>query len=184
MLMPFFLETNRLLIRLFHDSDLESFVAYRNDPEVAKYQGWNTPYTLDQGREFIEKMKIAVPGTVGEWFQAAVELKNSGEMIGDVAFFLMKNDPQQVYLGYSFARPHWSHGYASEAVRRLLEYLFVDLSLHRVVAETDVENIPSIRLLERIGFRLEAHHIENIWFKGSYASEYHHALLRREWESQ
>ncbi len=181
--MSFYLEANRLLIRPFRDSDLESFVAYRDDPEVARYQGWNTPFTIDQGREFIDKMKIAIPGTVGEWYQAAVELKNGGEMVGDVAFLLMKNDPRQAYLGYSFSRPHWGHGYALEAVGRLLEYLFDDLSLHQVVAETDVENIPSVRLLESIGFNLEAHHIESVWFKGAYSSEYHYALLCREWES-
>jgi RimJ/RimL family protein N-acetyltransferase len=182
--MSFPLETDRLFIRPFRDSDLASFLAYRDDPEVAKYQGWSVPYTLEQGQCFIDFMKNADPGQVGEWYQAAIELKDEGEMIGDVAHFLMKNDPQQAYLGYTIARSYWGRGLATEAMLRLLAYLFDELELHRVVAETDVENASSIHLLERLGFRRESHLVENVWFKGVYASEYHYALLRREWESR
>jgi RimJ/RimL family protein N-acetyltransferase len=63
----------------------------------------------------------------------------------------------------------------------LLDYLFNELNLHRVIAECDVENIASYRLLERLGFRREAHLIENIWFKGAWGSEFHYAILEREW---
>jgi RimJ/RimL family protein N-acetyltransferase len=66
-------------------------------------------------------------------------------------------------------------------VRCLLEYLFGELHLHRVIATCDVENIASFRLLERIGMRREAHLVENIWFKGAWGSEYSYALLYREW---
>jgi RimJ/RimL family protein N-acetyltransferase len=182
--LSFLLETDRLFIRPFRDSDLTSFVAYRGDAEVARHQGWSTPYTLEQGQDFIDSMKNTDPKQVGEWHQAAVELKASGEMVGDVAHFIMINDPRQAYLGYTVARPYWRRGFATEATLRLLAYLFVELDLHRVVAETDVENVSSIHLLERLGFRCEAHLVENVWFKGAYASEYHYALLRREWDTR
>jgi RimJ/RimL family protein N-acetyltransferase len=180
----FLLITPRLIIRPFQDSDLGPFVAYRDDPKVALYQGWNVPYTIDQGREFIERLKTAVPGTVGEWYQAAVEIKSTYEMIGDVAFHVMKSDSRQAYIGYSFSRSFWGQGYATEAVKALLDYLFLDMNLHRVVAECDVENISSIRLLERLRFRREAHFIENVWFKGAYGSEFYYAMLKREWEQK
>jgi RimJ/RimL family protein N-acetyltransferase len=50
-----------------------------------------------------------------------------------------------------------------------------------VIAECDVDNIASWSLLDKLGFRREAHLVENIFFKGKYGSEYHYALLRREW---
>jgi RimJ/RimL family protein N-acetyltransferase len=123
-------------------------------------------------------MKHIAPG---EWLQLAVELRETGELIGDLAFHTMKSDPRQAYLGYTFARAHWGHGYASEAVQRLLDHLFRDLGLHRVVAECDVLNEASWRLLERLRFRREAHLVENLSFKGRWSSEYHYAMLQKEW---
>jgi RimJ/RimL family protein N-acetyltransferase len=55
--------------------------------------------------------------------------------------------------------------------------------LHRVIAISDVENTASFRVLERLGFRREGHFVENLMFKGKWASEYHYAMLAREWEN-
>ena len=181
--MTFHLETQRLSLRQFKDSDLESFFAYRNDPEVAKYQGWSVPYPRKKAMLFIKTMVVA-EASQNQWLQIAVELKSSCEMIGDVAFFIKKDDERQALLGYSLARPHWGNGYAFEAVSRLLEYLFAELNLHRVIAECDVENIASWKLLDRLGFRREAHLVENLFYKGTYVSEYNYAMLAREWTAR
>jgi RimJ/RimL family protein N-acetyltransferase len=180
--MPFPLETDRLIIRHFRDSDLKEFLAYRSDAGVARYQGWEAPYEREKGLEFINEMKNAQPGSPGKWFQAAIELKSSKALLGDCAFHIMANDPRQAYIGITLARSYWGKGYGAEASRCLLDFLFCDLNLHRVVAECDVENIASISLLERLGFRREAHLIENIWFKGAWGSEFHYAMLEREWK--
>lgn len=181
--MTFLLETERLILRQFKESDLEAFLAYRNDPEVAKYQGWEYPYPEDKATRFIKDMAKAVPAQ-NTWMQIAVGLKSSQELIGDVAFFIKRDDERQAFIGYSLARPFWRKGYAYEGVSGLLGYLFNEMKLHRVIAECDVENIPSWELLEKLGFRREAHLVENIFFKGVYGSEYHYAMLGREWQEQ
>ena len=181
--MKFNLETERLRLRHFKDSDLESFLAYRNDPEVARYQGWDVPYPREKALEFVEEMKIKDPGVQGEWFQAAIEEISTGEMIGDAAYHLKKDEPQ-AYIGYSIARSHWRMGYGKEAIERLLAYLFDELDLHRVIAITDVENFASFSMLDRLGFRREGHFVENLRFKGNWGSEYYYGMLKREWESQ
>jgi RimJ/RimL family protein N-acetyltransferase len=178
-----FLETTRLILRQFKESDLEAFLAYRNDPEVATYQGWDVPFSRHEAAEFVHKMAIVRPAP-GRWIQTAIELKWTHEMIGDVAFHIKKDDERQAMIGYSLARPFWGYGYAYEAVSGLLRYLFGELHLHRVIAECDVENTASWKLLEKLGFRREAHLVENIYFKGRYGSEYHYALLGREWKEQ
>jgi len=180
--MTFLLETDRLQIRQFQDSDLESFLDYRNDPDVAKYQGWDVPYPREKALEFVVEMSAKEPPVDGEWFQAAIEEVDTGHMVGDVAFFLKKDDPQ-AYIGCTIARSHWRKGYGIEAVRRLLDYLFGELDLHRVIAITDVENVASFSVLDRMGFRREGHFVENLMFKGQWASEYHYAMLKREWEN-
>jgi RimJ/RimL family protein N-acetyltransferase len=196
--MPLTLETPRLVIRQFRDSDLEPFVAYRNDPEVYRYQGWKTPYRREDGMEFIAMAARAVPGTPGEWLQLAIERRplapgeraegnptqgGEGMIIGDIAFHVPRSNPRQAYLGYTLARSAWGQGYASEAARKLLDYLFRVLNLHRVIADCDVDNAASIRLLERLGFRREAHYIESFWFESEsrWGSEYLYAILQREW---
>jgi RimJ/RimL family protein N-acetyltransferase len=184
MKMPFPLETERLYLRHFSDSDLDAFVTYRNDPQVARYQGWEVPFLRDTGQAFIEEMKNAVPGLPGKWFQAAIEIKPSEEIIGDCAFHVMKNDHRQAFIGITLARDSWGKGYGEETCRRLIDYLFDELNLHRVVAECDAENNASSKLLMRLGFRREAELIENIWFKGSWGSEFHYAILEREWKKE
>ncbi len=179
--MPFPLETTRLILRSFQDSDLEEFHKYRAHSLVARYQGWEVPYERETAKSFLDEMKTTQAGTTGKWFQAAIHLKNNEEIVGDCAFHVMTKDPRQAFIGITIARPYWRKGIAGEACARLLDYLFRELKLHRVVAECDVENVASCALLSSLGFRQEAHLVENIWFKGGWGSEYHFAMLEREW---
>ena len=178
------LETPRLLLRPLQDSDLERFAAYRSDPDVARYQSWESPYTKEQAAAFITAMKRVQPGSPGAWYQLAIERTHQAGLIGDCAFHVLAHDACQAEIGFSLARPYQRQGYATEAVRRLLEYLFDGLGLHRVTATCDAENRASAKLLERVGMRREGHFIENIWFKGTWGSEHLYALLHREWNSQ
>lgn len=182
--MPFPLETDRLILRRFRDSDLGEFLAYRSDPQVARYQGWEIPYGLDEAQAFIDQMKNAIPGTPGKWFQSVIESKSINVVIGDCAFHVMESDKRQAFIGITLSHAYWGKGYGEEASRRLLDYLFSELNLHRVVAECDVNNTASFSLLERLGFRREAHLLENIWFKGAWGSEFHYAMLEREWKTK
>jgi RimJ/RimL family protein N-acetyltransferase len=175
------LETQRLILRPFQGQDLEAFTSYRSDPDVARYQSWEIPYSQDQAAALIQEMKRTQPGIPGEWYQFAIERKLSPGLIGDCVFHILTQDVRQAEIGFSLARQYQGQGYAAEAVNRLLDYLFGELDLHRVAAICDVENQASVRLLERVGMRREGHFIENIWFKGAWGSEYSYAMLHQEW---
>jgi RimJ/RimL family protein N-acetyltransferase len=177
------LKTPRLLLRPFQDPDLTAFAAYRSDPEVARYQGWSAPFSMDQAREFLERMNKAVPGTPGTWFQLALERQAEPGIIGDCAFQVLREDARQAQIGFTLSQPFQKHGYAAEAVRALVDFLFSEYGLHRITATCDALNVASARLLERIGMRREAHYIGNIWFKGAWGDEYLYAVLEREWRS-
>jgi RimJ/RimL family protein N-acetyltransferase len=73
---------------------------------------------------------------------------------------------------------------ATEAVERVLGYVFEVLGKHRVWAVTDAENHAAARLFERVGFRQEGHFVESEWFKGAWGSELVFAMLRREWDER
>ena len=179
--MNFMLETARLHIRRFQDSDLESFFEYRNDPEVARYQGWEVPYPCEKVEKLMGKLDSELPNEPGGRFKVAIVLKLTGEIIGEIGFQLHKTDARQAHIGGSVARPHWRQGYAYEASYALIDFLFGECNLHRVTAEIDVENEASWRLVEKLGFRREAHFVENYFSKGKYTSEYHYAMLEHEW---
>jgi RimJ/RimL family protein N-acetyltransferase len=174
------LETTRLILRHFTDADLVPFMAYRNDPDVARYQGWEG-ISEAEAHAFIEEQKLVQPGVPGQWFQIAIALKETGVLAGDCALKIDEHDERQAEIGYTLARAYQGKGIAAEAVSRVLDYAFRTLELHRVIAITDCENAASIALLERLGMRREGHFIQNVWFKGKWADEYLYAILQDEW---
>jgi len=174
------IESGRMILRRFVDSDLAPFVAYRNDPEVARYQSWDS-CDEEEARAFIHDMETAQPGVPGEWFQFAVESRVTGDLIGDCALQVDEHETYRAEIGFTLAREHQGKGFASEAVSRLLDYAFDTLRIHRVIAISDCRNTRSWALLERVGMRREGHFLENVWFKGGWSDEYLYAVLKHEW---
>ena len=177
------IESARLRLRHFQDSDLSRFKLYRNDPLVAKFQSWESISELE-AHNFIQEQKQIHPGTPGKGFQIAIELKATGELIGDCYFMINELDHRQAEIGFTLSREYQGYGYATEAVSSFLDYAFHTFDLHRVIAITDCENKSSVALLERLGMRREGHFIQNIWFKGKWGDEYLYAILKEEWLSK
>jgi len=175
------LETPRLILRRLAPADAPALSAYRSDPEVARYQGWQAPYSLEQAHELIAEMQSITPGEPGCWLQIAFALKTTGELIGDCAFKRLIGDPRQAELGITLAQAYQGQGYAAEGLTCLINHLFDTFNLHRLCANIDPQNAASANLLRRLGFRHEATHIESLWLNGAYMDEAWYAILRREW---
>ena len=178
-----FFETPRLHVRPFAHADLEAFVAYRADPDVARYQSWSS-YTLEDGRALIEAMQGVEPGAPGQWYQFALEERAGGTLVGDLALKVDASEPREAEVGFSLAPAQQGKGYGTEAMLALLDHTFVTLGLHRVIAVTDALNAPAAALLDRVGMRREAHFHENVFFKGAWGSEFLFAMLAREWHAR
>jgi RimJ/RimL family protein N-acetyltransferase len=177
------LETERLIIRRFRSDDLDSFVAYRADADVARFQSWEN-FTRAEGVAFIVAMARQHPDTPGEWFQFAVELKTTGQMIGDCALHAFADRLNEAELGFSLAPVYQGHGYAQEAVAGLLDYAFGTLEKSRIEALTDARNAGSIAVLERLGFVRDAAMREPVEFKGEICSEFLYLLTRESWRTR
>lgn len=171
--------TPRLLLRRFRASDLATFMAYRNDPQVARYQGFEG-CSEAEARAFIEEQRARPLFEPGRWSQLAVEERETGAHVGDCAVRRTTRDPRQAELGFSFARAHQGRGLATEAVVHLLDHLFGRLGLHRVFAVADARNAGAAALLERAGMRREGLFREASWFKGEWASDVLYAALASE----
>lgn len=177
-----FLETPRLRLRRLEAGDLEAMFAYRNDPEVARYQTFSAR-ARDEIAEMIRLQADLQPGAPGTDFQCAVGLKADDILIGDV-YFGVESTGRQAEIGYTLAAEFQGHGYATEAVRGVLRFAFERVGLHRVTAGADPRNLPSLRLLERLGFRREGYSPESYWDGEAWTDDVRYAMLAREWRSR
>ncbi len=175
------LSGERIVLRRFRPADLTPFVAYRGDPDVARYQSWDSPYSRTQGERLIKAMRQQHPDTPGEWFQFAVALASTGELIGDCGSKTATVDPSQAEIGYTIAPAHQGRGYGTDTVCMLLRYLFDRRDKHRVTASCDPRNTASIKLLERVGMRREGQLRESLWLDGEWADDVLYAMLDFEW---
>ena len=145
--------TERLLLRRSRPEDAEAISAYRSQPEVRRYQGWDR---TDPGsiRGELEAMADRSPGEPGGWVQFSVETLEGGRLIGDVGLS-PAGEPGVIKVGYTMAPEVQGHGYATEAVRALVTYIFGTLGADVVRAYASAENGPSIRVAEKIGMTLQ-----------------------------
>jgi RimJ/RimL family protein N-acetyltransferase len=173
------LETERLLLRRFRADDAPAVAAYRSDPDIARYQGWDAPFALADAEAFVAAVSGADPRAAG-WFQYALELRAGGALSGDVG--VNRHDAgRQAEIGFTLAPRFHGRGYAAEAVARVVTHLLAEEGLHRVHASVDARNAASARLLERLGFRREGLEIQSQWWKGEWTDDLRYAVLASEW---
>ncbi|MFD2718162.1 GNAT family N-acetyltransferase [Hymenobacter monticola] len=178
---PFSIDAGRVRLRHLRPTDLPIFAAYRADPAVCRFQGFD-PFGLVEARDFIAQYAAApIPAAPGEWVQIAIARSADDQLLGDCALHLQAHEPRIAEVGITLA-PRWQgQGYASEALQALLKFCFEELALHRVVALVDPRNQPSVALMERVGMRREGHFRQNGWYKGEWCDEYQYALLAADW---
>jgi RimJ/RimL family protein N-acetyltransferase len=177
------LTSARLVLRRFRGADIETFVRYRADPAIARFQSWEN-FTLQDGRAFFDWVSGQHPDTPGEWFQFAIELASAGAMIGDCALHALADAPGMIEIGFTLAPAHHGRGYATEAVGCLLDYAFGRLAKERAIAITDVRNTASIAVLERLGFVRDPTPRAPVPFKGEMCDEHLYGLGRGPWLEQ
>ena len=150
--MTYPLFTERLSIEPLGLSDLEAFVNYRQNPEIARYQSWDDSYSIAQGCELIESQAgLALPES-GQWLQLAIQDRMTGTLIGDIAIHRMKHELDCFEIGLTVANQFQRRGYAKEATERLLEYLATQAGAKKFIATPDSRNEASIGLLISLGF--------------------------------
>ena len=172
--------TERLLVDSLREDDAPDLHWYRSHPDVARYQSW-VPVSVEETAAFIRSCHSVAFDTPGTWYQLALRLRDAESLVGDLGVHFVAESRYQAEIGFTIAPPFQRRGYAGEAVSVLLDHLFGTLGKHRVFASTDPRNLPSIGLLEKLGFRKEAHFRQSLWLKGEWVDDLIFALLRSEW---
>ncbi|HSR34066.1 MAG TPA: GNAT family N-acetyltransferase [Anaerolineae bacterium] len=145
------IETESLTISSFRKSDIPEYAAIVADSEVTKFLGAGSPHSYEQATAYI----LDCIGSEAEEGLAryAVIHKETGELIGFCGF---KKASDYIDLGWRYARRVWGSGYATEAAVAVLDYGISTLKLSGIVAESAVENIGSVRVIEGIGMQFQA----------------------------
>lgn len=170
-----------MILRPFEPDDLPALVAYRSDPEVARYQSWSSPYSMADAERFLCSQREPAFGEPGEWLQLAISEREGGRVCGDCAVRVLPDQPGTAELGVTLARGSQGRRLATEALAALIPEVFARRDMHRVFAEVDDRNVGAQRVLERLGLRCEARLVEADWFKGEWATVRIYAILEREW---
>jgi len=176
------INSDRLFLRPIQMEDAESVFQYRSNAQVNQYQGW-MPKTIDDIHEFITNKvsnEINLPGT---WFQFVIIKKDDKELIGDIGVHFLASDASQVEMGCTLNQEYHGKGFAFEAVQSIINYLFDDLGKRRIIASIDSRNHPSIRLIQRLGFRKKGLIKENSELNSEWVDDLVYALLKDEWSA-
>jgi RimJ/RimL family protein N-acetyltransferase len=143
--------TERLVLRRLTADDAPVMAAYRSDPAIARYQDWTETDPVALAAFFAELEAIDPGRPPGQWFQFGVAERATGRLVGDCGLCVRSDSPDTADLGYTLAGGYHGLGYATEAAAALCQWAFSELELARIVATTDARNLPSIRVLERLG---------------------------------
>jgi len=170
--------TERVILRRFTDPDLDLFLSYRQDPQVAQFQSWSIP-SHDEARSFISEMNAAVIGIPGEWFQIAIAHKQTNLLLGDIGIQTYIENPKIVEIGFTLRRTEQGKGYAREAVKALIDSLFKLGNISKIVGITDTRNEPSVNLLRRLGMNVVRS--AEVEFRGEFCVEQTFELDKKDW---
>ena len=146
------METERLVLRMFRESDTDAYAEMVGDPEVMRFLGGGQPVPR---AEAWRNMAMVL----GHWHLRgygmwAVEEQASGELVGRVGCWRPEGWPG-LEVGWTLRRRFWGRGYATEAARASVAYAFEALDQTRVISLIAPENVNSIRVAERLGEKPE-----------------------------
>lgn len=171
--------TDRLTVRLLGPSDVDAFVAYRNDPDIARYQDWDLPYTHSDATALVDSQADLDGPAAGQWVQLALD--DGDGIVGDVAIGL-DGTGSIAMLGYTLDARFHGRGFATEAVEAVVARLF-EAGVHRIAATLDPQNLDSMGVLERVGFRWEGCTRSSFPVRGEWVDDDRWALLAADHEA-
>jgi RimJ/RimL family protein N-acetyltransferase len=181
--LSFPLRTARLILRPYEPGDLDALYAMFSNEDVCRYLPWD-PLDLDEARAKLEQrvQQDHLDADGDPLLLAAVE-RVTGRVVGELMLALKSVTSRQGEIGWSFHPDVHGRGLATEGAREVLRLGFEVVGLHRIIAGSDARNRASIRVMERLGMRQEAHFVESDFHKGEWAGEIVFALLEDEWRA-
>ncbi|MBQ4821600.1 GNAT family N-acetyltransferase [Aquimarina sp. MMG016] len=171
------LYTDRLQLRVIKEEDLKKIHELHSIPEVDKYNALGIPTNI-QVTEFV----------VDEWLESirlrreyVYAIEKDSSFIGLIAIRIGNSKYKIATVWYKINPEFWGKGYATEALMGILNFGFEELNLHRIEAGCAVNNLGSIRVLEKVGMIREGNKRKVLPLKSGWSDNYEYAILDEDW---
>ena len=150
------IETDRLIIRSFAEADTDEYAEIASDGRVARYLANTNPRSYEEAAEFVkEQMREESKSGLARY---AVILKETNKLIGFAGF---KAFDDYTDFGWVLGYEHWANGYGTEAALAVYQYGLQVLKLTDMVAGSVIENVASVKIIERLGLEYQTHREKN-----------------------
>ena len=178
-----YLETNRLILRDYHEEDFKEYYQLKMDSKTMYYLQDIQLFTIEEAYQDFHNVLSDMSNFNRKYYFLHIELKDSHTQVGSVGYTVMNDTPvgKIVGAGYFIYPKFWGKGYTTEAFQRVLEFAFSENNVYRVSTGCLAENVGSERVMQKCGLIKEAEHIDYEWHDGKMKTRLEYRLLKREW---
>lgn len=159
------LQSERLLIREYQESDWKAVHAYAKLDYVSMYEAWG-PNSEFETKNFIAVVSGQATIVPRRSYDLAIMLSAENKLIGGCRFSFDEEHPGEPSIGYIINPAYWNKGYATEATITVINYLSTLSNVKAIRATCDKLNIASQKVLEKCGLRLTSEIIDDFHMKG------------------
>ncbi len=172
------LKTERLLLRKLQVSDAEALFDYASDPKVARWTTWDPHESLDDSKAFLSSVIEAYQNNKpSPW---GVILKENALLIGTTGFCSYHPKHRRAEVGYALSLKHWGCGYATEALKAVVDFGFSEMKLNKIEGYCRINNTASARVMEKVNMHLEGILRQHIYVKGVFHDMKMYSLIKSE----
>ena len=176
------IQTDRLLLRPFEQSDIPDIVQLLQDPAIAATTlNVPYPYTPEHASAWLQYQQQEEAAGTGYTF--AVVRQHDSVLVGAIDI-RPRERHDKAEIGYWIGRPYWGQGYATEAARAIIRFGFEELGLNRIYATHFTGNPASGRVMQKAGMQFEGVLRQDVRKGERYHDHAVYAILRQEWQAQ
>ncbi len=171
------IHTERLILRRITNDDAESVFNIRSDERTMRFLDRKRMESHDEALQLIKRMEDSFLEKSGiAW---GITTGGNNILIGTIGYWRMEKEHYRAEIGYLLHPDHWRKGIMTEAMKAVVDFGFGKMNLHSIEANVNPENEPSIKLLERAGFKKEAHFKENYFYDGKFLDSAIYCLVNK-----
>ena len=171
------LKTVRLNLRPISENDIENIFELQSLEQTAQFNTSKIPIDINETKMTVEKWIAENNKENIKHFTFAVEQIDEEKFIGLIGIHLGKEHYKNAEVWFQFDYRFWNKGYATESLRKIIDFGFETLKLHRIEAGCAVDNVGSFTVLEKVGMLREAHTRQLLPLKSGWSDNYGYAIL-------
>ncbi|AKM19492.1 MULTISPECIES: GNAT family N-acetyltransferase [Geobacillus] len=173
------LTTERLILRKLTLDDAYDLFDYASNPENCKYLPWRPHHTIEDSIQFLEfVIKSYKEGSLAPW---GIVSKADNKMIGTIDIVKWLPNHHKAEIGFVLSYKYWGKGLAVEAANKIIEFGFDKMELNRIEAFAMIENVQSLRVLQKLGMQFEGVMREHWYIKGKFRDMAIYSILKRDY---